>query len=137
MVNSRYVTCLFLPPSPFPSLSLPSLPLPSPSTLYLSLPSPPSPLPSLSPPPLPPRHRCLNMFLEAYCEHWLQTSEHSTHDKLTEELLDKQDYLVSMQEVEMRRMPEQDQRRMGQRSKPDPLMQLLRKFNRLATSREM
>ena len=82
------------------------------------------------------RHRRLNMFLQMYCNQWLQTSEHSTHDKLTEELLDKQDYLVSVRQAELRKMTVADQKRLGESSRPDPLTQLLHMFKREASARE-
>ncbi len=34
------------------------------------------------------------MFLAEYCNSWLANSDHSSHLRLTEELLDKQDYLA-------------------------------------------
>ena len=86
--------------------------------------------------PSPSRHRCLNMFLQTYCSQWLVSSEHYTHDHLTEELLDKQDYLVSRRREEMKRMPEDEQRRLREFPPPDPLTQLLHMFKRIATSRE-
>ena len=90
------------------------------------------------PPPIPPsRHRCLNMFLQTYCSQWLVSSEHYTHDHLTEELLDKQDYIVSRRREEMKRMPENERRRrLREAPPPDPLTQLLHMFKRIATSRE-
>ena len=84
----------------------------------------------------PRRHRCLNMFLQTYCSQWLVSSEHFTHDNLTEELLDKQDYLVSRRREDMKRMPENEQRRLRETPPPDPLTQLLHMFKRIATSRE-
>ena len=76
----------------------------------------------------------MNMFLQMYCSQWLVTSEHSTHDNLTEELLDKQDYLVLRRQEEMKRMPEDDEKRL--KEAPDPLTQLLHMFKRIASSRE-
>ena len=76
------------------------------------------------------------MFLQMYCHHWLQTSEHSTHDKLTEELLDKQDYLVSVRLEELKTMSKTDLKKQVDSSPPDPLMQLLHMFRRRATARD-
>ena len=82
------------------------------------------------------RHRCLNMFLQTYCTQWLLTSEQSTHDKLTEELLDKQDFLVLKRQEETKRMAQTDQKTLRKTSSLDPLTQLLNMFKRIATSRE-
>jgi len=43
------------------------------------------------------RHRAINLFLRIYCQEWLRNSEHSRHQLLIEELLDRQDYLVQQQ----------------------------------------
>ena len=81
------------------------------------------------------RHRCMNMFLQFYCNQWLVSSEHCTHDKLTEELLDKQDYLVSKQQEELKSAVNPGEVVCSSLS-PDPLTQLLHMFRRIATSRD-
>ena len=136
----------------FSSLS-PPLPLPPSSPSPLS--TPPS-LPFLPPFPhhhhhhflncckwlyllslSPFRHSAINLFLRVYCQEWLGNAEHSTHQLLTEELLDRQDYLAAKRIRDNDMKPRHEQKQLSQMEPHiDPLSQLFKMLQRLATTGE-
>ena len=75
------------------------------------------------------RHRAINLFLTAYCCGWLTTAECTNHRLLSEELLDRPDFVPSSSSS-VARQPQ------GSGAGPDPLAQLFTMFKRVASTQE-
>ncbi len=72
------------------------------------------------------------MFLGQYCSSWLTTSEHDSHLRLTEELLDRQDYNALQRSL----VDTSHDEGTGTDNRVDPFSQLFTMFKRAASANE-
>ena len=80
----------------------------------------------------------MNLFLHVYCREWLTELQQSTHSLLTEELLDRQDYLATKRIRENDARPRHEQRQLAELEPlTDPLSQLFKMLQRLAAAGEV
>lgn len=81
------------------------------------------------------RHTAINLFLQIYCREWLAKAEDTSHQLLTEQLLDYQDYLALKRIKENDMKPKHEQKQLSMLEQHiDPLSQLFKMANRVATS---
>lgn len=80
----------------------------------------------------------MNLFLYVYCREWLGQAEHTTHQLLTEELLDHQDYLAMKRIRDNDSRPRHEQKQLAEMEpRIDPLSQLFKMLQRLASTGEL
>ena len=77
----------------------------------------------------------MNLFLQVYCHEWLSSPELNTHQRLTEELLDHQDYLATKRIKDSETLLKHEQKKLCDiRTCVDPLSQLFKMLKRIATT---